>query len=158
MKLSEFKKILTEVVELNFTLMNGTKVPAHFHITEAGLTTKRFIDCGGTNREEHFLSFQLWVSTDEDHRLSPEKVLNIISIAEDLYIEDDIEVEIEYQTTTISRFALAFENNTFVLLNKQTDCLAKDSCGVPTKKVKKQLATITADNKEACCTPGGGCC
>lgn len=50
MKLSEFKKQLSTVTELNFVLPNGTIVPQHFHVTEVGQVTKNFIDCGGTVR------------------------------------------------------------------------------------------------------------
>jgi hypothetical protein len=47
MKLSEFKKQLSTVTDLNFVLPNGV-VPQHFHVTEVGQITKNFIDCGGT--------------------------------------------------------------------------------------------------------------
>jgi len=33
-------------------LENGTMVPEHFHVTEVGVVTKHFIDCGGTVRNE----------------------------------------------------------------------------------------------------------
>ena len=155
MKFTEFKKRLSGLDEINFKLANGTSVPKHFHITEAGLTTKQFIDCGGTNRVEKYLSFQLWVSDDVDHRLLPDKVLKIITIAEELYVKEDI--EIEYQTETVSRFGLAFEDNTFILTNKYTDCLAKDSCGIPVTKQKKQLASLAVGETNSC-SPGSGCC
>jgi hypothetical protein len=48
MKISEVKNVLQQVTELTFTLPNGTKVPSHFHVTEVGVITKHFIDCGGT--------------------------------------------------------------------------------------------------------------
>ena len=48
MNLSQFKNHLDEVSQLNFIQPNGNFIPSHFHITEAGLTTKNFIDCGGT--------------------------------------------------------------------------------------------------------------
>lgn len=31
-----------------FKLENGNSVPEHFHVTEVGIITKDFIDCGGT--------------------------------------------------------------------------------------------------------------
>ena len=31
-----------------------------FHITEVGQVNKRFIDCGGTKRDEKLISFQLF--------------------------------------------------------------------------------------------------
>ena len=50
MKLSQAKNILKSVETVNFTLPDGTSVPEHFHVTEVGLITKNFIDCGGTVR------------------------------------------------------------------------------------------------------------
>ena len=50
MKLSQFKQHLDTVSALNFVQPNGNFVPNHFHITEAGLTTKHFIDAGKRNR------------------------------------------------------------------------------------------------------------
>jgi len=32
----------------SFKLPEGTYLPAHFHMTEVGLVTKHFVDCGGT--------------------------------------------------------------------------------------------------------------
>jgi hypothetical protein len=52
MKISELKARLNDVDTLVFELPNGTTVPAHFHVTEVGLVTKHFIDCGGTVRIE----------------------------------------------------------------------------------------------------------
>jgi hypothetical protein len=46
MKLSKFKKLLNTNNMLTFSFMDGAKVPAHFHITEVGLLTRKFIDCG----------------------------------------------------------------------------------------------------------------
>jgi len=57
MKLSEFKSHLQDMHSLSFIQPNGSPVPAHFHITEAGVTTKHFIDCGGTERIEKYVSF-----------------------------------------------------------------------------------------------------
>ena len=60
MKLSEIKKILTNLQELHFVLENGQQVPDHFHVTEIGQINKRFIDCGGVIRDEKAINFQLW--------------------------------------------------------------------------------------------------
>lgn len=69
MKLSEFKAALSNLTELNFKLPDGSLVPKHFHITEIGQVSKKFIDCGGTVREENLISMQLWESIDFWHRL-----------------------------------------------------------------------------------------
>jgi len=47
MKLSEFKHLLSNLETLHFRLENGHQVPVHFHVTEVGMITKKFIDCGG---------------------------------------------------------------------------------------------------------------
>lgn len=157
MKLSTFKNHLDNVTQLNFVQPNGNFVPRHFHITEAGLTTKHFIDCGGTVRTEKTISFQLWTANDFEHRLEPQKLKKIIAIAEPLFGNEDLDIEIEYQTETISRYGLDFDGNKFLMSSKQTDCLAKDHCGIPAEKLKVKLSEVQQSNN-ACCTPGGGCC
>lgn len=155
MKLSTFKAHLTHLNSLEFTLEDGTSVPAHFHITEAGLTTNHFIDCGGQIRTEKSINFQIWVANDTEHRLAPAKLLNIISIYENAIDKNDLDVEIEYQTSTVGKYGIDFQNGKFILTNTKTDCLAKDTCGIPKQKLK--LADLTPAG-EGCCTPGGGCC
>ncbi len=156
MKISEIKKHLATAETVNFQLPNGGFVPQHFHVTEVGLVTKHFIDCGGTERFEKVANFQLWNADDTDHRLKPEKLLGIISLSEQKLGIGDFEIEVEYQTETIGKYNLAFEGDSFVLINKQTDCLAKENCGIPTEKVKINLLNVQP--QAACCTPGGGCC
>jgi len=157
MKISQFKQHLNSISELNIIQTNGMFIPKHFHITEAGLTTKHYIDCGGTERTEKTVSFQTWVADDTDHKLMPEKLLKIISLSERFFNGEDLEVEVEFQTETISRYGLNFVGNDFVLTNKFTDCLAKDNCGILTQKEKVSLAGF--QNKPTnSCTPGGGCC
>jgi hypothetical protein len=157
MKLSQFKNYLNNVQELNIIQSNGMFVPKHFHITEAGLTTKHYIDCGGTERTEKTVSFQVWVADDTEHRLVPEKLLRIISFSERFFNREDLEVEVEFQTETISRYGLDFVGNNFVLTNKFTDCLAKDNCGIPSEKQKVVLSELQP-SKASSCAPGGGCC
>jgi hypothetical protein len=156
MKLSDLKKELNTVSSVNFVQPNGIPVPAHFHITEAGLTTKHFIDCGGTIREEKVINFQLWEANDTDHRLSPGKLSGIISLSEKVLGLQDLEVEVEYQTNTIGRYGVEFQDGMFVLTAKKTNCLASDSCGLPKEKLKVNIAEL-AESK-SCCTPGSGCC
>ena len=77
MKLSEIKKVLTTVKAVNFELPNGTFVPEYFHVTEVGMITKNFIDCGGVVRKENVVNFQLWDANDYEHRLKPQKFNSI---------------------------------------------------------------------------------
>ena len=156
MKLSELKTHLNKVNQVNFVQPNGTFVPSHFHITEAGLVLKHFIDCGGTVRTEKAINFQDWTSKDTDHRLEPNKLLKIISLSENLFGNEDLDIEVEYQTDTVGKYGLDFSGENFLLTAKQTDCLAKDNCGVPQDKQKLQLAEL--ETSKSCCTPGGGCC
>ncbi|MBK0381405.1 hypothetical protein I5M32_00410 [Pedobacter sp. SD-b] len=148
MKLSAIKKILSNLEKVSFRLENGANVPDHFHVTEVGMVTKNFIDCGGTVRSEKTINFQLWNANDFDHRLKPIKLLDIIKLSEEKLGLEDLEIEVEYQSGTIGKYDLGFINNVFVLINKQTDCLAKDNCGIPTEKTPQKTS----------CTPGGGCC
>ena len=155
MKLSEIKNTLTKVEEIVFELPNGELIPKHFHITEIGKVTRHFIDCGGTERKEEVINFQLWNADDYEHRLSSNKLLEIINLAESTLNLNDIEIEVEYQSDTIGKFGLDFNGTNFLLTNKQTDCLAKDKCGIPEEKTKIKLSEIQTKDS---CTPGNGCC
>ncbi|HRG01591.1 MAG TPA: DUF6428 family protein [Bacteroidia bacterium] len=156
MKLSEFKKQLSTVTDLNFVLPNGTKVPKHFHVTEVGQVTKNFIDCGGTVRNEKVVNFQLWEANDFDHRLAPKKLNDIIALSEKVLGLEDAEIEVEYQSDTIGKYGVEFNGKDFTLTSTQTNCLAQDKCGIPTEKLKVNLVDLS--NNQSCCTPGGKCC
>ncbi|WP_435413585.1 DUF6428 family protein [Psychroserpens mesophilus] len=155
MKLSEVKSTLNKLKTIGFQLPNGELVPNHFHVTEVGKITKHFIDCGGTVRHEEVVNFQLWNANDYDHRLHPEKLANIIELSEKVLNIGDLEVEVEYQADTIGKFGLEFNGKHFLLTSKQTDCLAKDNCGIPVEKPKVKLSEL---NDEPCCSPNGNCC
>jgi len=154
MRLSDLKQLLPTLDSVDFMLENGTMVPEHFHVTEVGVVTKHFIDCGGTVRNERVANFQLWDANDYDHRLKPGKLLNIIKLSEEKLGMEDLEIEVEYQSSTIGKYDLAYNDKVFVLQSKQTACLASDSCGVPAGKTKVNLAELTTQT----CKPGGGCC
>lgn len=144
MKLSQIKQHLQTAEGVNFKLENGTYVPEHFHVTEIGIITKHFIDCGGTVRNEKVANFQLWDANDFDHRLKPGKLLNIIALSEKVLGMDDLEIEVEYQSGTIGKYDLDFDGKDFILVSKKTACLAKENCGI----------AIEANTEEkACCSP-----
>lgn len=156
MKLSEIKKHLNTATEVNFQLPNGSFVPEHFHVTEVGLITKNFIDCGGTIRKESVVNFQLWDANDFEHRLKAQKLIDIITLSEKILGLEDLEIEVEYQDTTIGKYDLSYDSNSFLLLNKQTACLALDQCCPPQEK---QIINLSEVGKETnSCTPGNGCC
>ena len=98
------------------------------------------------------MSFQLWSANDLDHRLTPQKLLQIVQIgAEKLGISSE-EIEVEYQGETIGRYELSFDGANFLLQNKFTACLAEDSCGIPPEKQRVRLSENNS------CKPGSGCC
>ncbi|PWN06381.1 DUF6428 family protein [Rhodohalobacter mucosus] len=151
MKLSDFRQHLDSVDRLTFILPDGTSVPPHFHITEAGLLTKHFIDCGKTIHLKKTAVFQLWSADDTHHRLKPSMAGRIIDASHRVFDGEDPEVEIEYQMDTVSKFGLEFDEGRFRLTPTYTDCLAKESCDVAP-------ASAIAEEVQGCCTPGGGCC
>lgn len=153
MKLSEFKNQLNQFRQVNFVKSDGTFVPRHFHITEAGLLTKNYIDCGGMVRNEKKISLQLWIAEDFEHRLTPQKLSGILEKAQPLIGSADPEIEVEYQGETINKYGVEVSGENFLLTSLFTDCLAKDNCGVPEAKSKVQLTELTNT-----CTPGSGCC
>lgn len=156
MKLSEIKQILATSENVNFQLENGHVVPEHFHVTEVGVITKDFIDCGGTVRHEKVANFQLWDANDFEHRLKAGKLLNIISLSEQIIGMEDLEIEVEYQSETIGKYDLTYDGTRFILVAKTTACLATDKCGIPAKKEKIQLLNLAGDANV--CAPGSGCC
>jgi len=153
MKLLQFKQHLKECKNLVFVQPNGVKVPLHFHITEAARNIRDFIDCGGTVRHDTWISFQIWIAHDYDHRLQPQKLIDIIEKFESSFGSHDDEVEIEYQNETIGRYGLIWSGDKFQLTIKHTECLSPDKCGIP----ESQLASSPASAGSSC-TPGGGCC
>ena len=156
MKLSALKEQLPGLDAIRFRLPDGNYVPEHFHVTEIGKVTRDFIDCGGTRRKEEVVNFQLFYSTDYDHRLGPQKLSNIIQLSQDVLELEDSEIEVEYQSSTIGKYRLEFDGKDFVLQNMHTDCLAKDKCGIPQEKPKVNLSQLTVMQNN--CTPGSGCC
>lgn len=166
MTLSEVKKKLSTLDKIAFQLPDGNLVPSHFHVTEVGKVSKNFIDCGGTQRKEEVVNFQLWNAEDYDHRLHPEKLMSIIELSEKALAIGDLEVEVEYQAEiedsqtplknlktglqTIGKFGLDFDGQNFLLTTKQTDCLAKEKCGIPEE--------VTQQKSENNCDPESGCC
>jgi Family of unknown function (DUF6428) len=157
MTLEQIKEILPTLENVEFQLENGTFVPEHFHVTEVGQITKKFIDCGGVIREESVVNFQLWNADDYEHRLKPGKLFNIIKLSEEKLGIENNEIEVEYQSDTIGKYDLEFNGKVFVLKSKTTACLAQDACGIPSEKVKRNLSELKV-NDGSSCTPGGGCC
>ena len=148
MKINDVKEILYKIESVKFLLPNGNLIPEHFHITEVGIVTKNFIDCGGTIRADRVANFQLWTADDFDHRLAPQKFLDIIILYEKKLNLENLEIEVEYQSDTIGKFGLSFDGTNFLLTNKKTDCLDKNKCGID-EQVYEDTSSFT---------PKSGCC
>lgn len=147
MQLSELKSALSISPAPVFMLPNGQRIPEHYHLTEIIHSTKRSLDCGGILRHEERIQLQLWVDSDTEHRLSAEKFLNIVQMAERQLQLPDLEIEVEYQGETIQTFGIAFNEGTFNFVPLQTQCKAKEACGLP---------VLTAS--KSCCSPATNCC
>lgn len=139
---------------LEIRLPDGSPVPPHFHVTELGLVTKDFFDCGGTRRQNRAWTVQAWVADDVDHRLTPAKFGRILALHEKLGGGVDLPVRVEYQGATLETYAVASADVgpsriTLALQPVETDCLAKDQCGV-------LPPNLPALPETACRAPG--CC
>ncbi len=132
-------------------LPDGSSVPKSFHITEVGMVTKRFIDCGGKVHQVETCQLQVWIGEDIDHRIETRKMAQILEVSGSIIADDSLEIEIEYEERIISQYPvkealITEETVTLVLSLKHTDCLAKDLCGTDSKA------------NEAGCCGGGSCC
>ncbi len=138
MNLSQFTDLLRTHPDKPFHLVlpGANAVPVSFHITEIGLVTKKFIDCGGKVHTVQTCQLQAWLGTDTDHRLLAGKMagaLNQAAAKGVLPAGEDMEVEFEYEDQTISQYPVADYTVTdeavvLALAAKHTDCLAKESC------------------------------
>lgn len=146
------KRALPELAAVNFRLPGGAYRPDHFHVTEVGLVAKRFIGCGGVERQETVANFQLWAAGDYGHRSGPQKFLHVLQLSEKILGREDLGIEVECRQATIGKFGLAFDGTDFVPNPKQTACLAPDACGSPGHRFALPLL------QAAGCTPGGRCC
>lgn len=151
--LRDFRSLLDQHPGKAFQLHlpDGDAVPECFHVTEVGRVRKDFIDCGGTVRAQETCLLQVWLGGDDDHRLATGKLAGILRKAAPLLPNDDIPLEIEYETSVISQYqvAEATVNGSAVVLHmahKHTDCLAKEVCGIPERPAASG------------CGCGPGCC
>ena len=93
-------------------------------------------------------------SHDYDHRLNPQKVIDIIEMAEKEIGLENLEIEVEYQSETIGKYGLEFQEGRFLLKTTQTDCLAKEKCGIPEAKPVNLVSVQSSSG----CSPKSGCC
>jgi hypothetical protein len=138
MKLRELKSELARQpgALLRFVLPGGAGIPAHAHVTEVARVDKRFIDCGGTLRNDSCCRLQTWFSDDLNHRLTAGKLAGILEKAAPILGPDDLDVDIEHEVGFISQFPLASverikDELVLHLTQRHTACLAPDKCLPP---------------------------
>ncbi|MFM1770136.1 MAG: hypothetical protein RJA22_2665 [Verrucomicrobiota bacterium] len=136
MNVHELKTILERHPDLpvRFLLPDGTPVAPHAHVTEVAQVTKRFIDCGGTLRDDVLCRLQTWVADDVEHRLTSRKLLGILNKASTTVLaSEDLAVDVEHEVAFISQFPLegaaaAGGELQLRLGVRHTACLAPDQC------------------------------
>lgn len=136
MKLRELKSLLRAhpAAQPRFTLPSGEQIPAHFHLTEVGHVTKKFVDCGGTFRTNEACVLQTHVADDFEHRLVAGRFADILDLGQPILPGDELEVELEWDCCVISQYPITAaevsdDRIEFQLGDKHTDCLAKEKCG-----------------------------
>lgn len=132
---SALKAALAAAPELPLTVVwtDGEPIEAHFHVTEVGRVQKDFVDCGGTVRRLVTCLLQTWVGEDVDHRITGGKLLNAFAHARPILGDEDLPVELEYETCNVVQLVVASvkqepDRLVIQLGSKHTDCLAKELC------------------------------
>jgi hypothetical protein len=135
MKLSDFKTLLAQNSDLKvrFRLPDQTFIAAHAHVTEVARIDKRYIDCGGTLRQDSYCRLQTWVADDIDHRLNAKKLFGILNKAESFLGEEDLELDVEHELSNITQFPIEScqvlaEEFIVNLSLRHTACLAPEKC------------------------------
>jgi hypothetical protein len=160
MKVSDLKNELNQqpAANVRFVLPDGSSVPAHAHVTEVARIDKRFIDCGGTLRQDSFCRLQTWHSDDLDHRLTAGKLAKILEKAGPVLRIDDLDVDVEHEVGFITQFPLASvavspDGILLCLAERHTACLALDKCKPPAPAEFNLLKTNFKAGQ-----PSPGCC
>jgi hypothetical protein len=150
---------------LRIVLPDGHAVAPHFHVTEVGHVRKNYMDCGGTRRSEDSCVLQTWVFTDVDHRLTSDKLAQIVRLAGDVLPSFTLPVEIEHEAGVISQYPMqsgSSDGQTLTLYagSKHTACQAMDLCCAPEVAPVTGLPVVQASTTgvTARCAPGSGCC
>ena len=161
MKIAELKNQLNQSpnATVRFALPNGESVPVHAHVTEVARIDKRFVDCGGTLRNDSLCRLQTWYSDDTDHRRTAGKRSKILEIAAPILRSADLEVDVEHELEHITQFPLAAAEVSagevvLHLAERHTACLAMDKCKPPSKPLS-DLNPLKFNFRES---PASGCC
>jgi hypothetical protein len=167
MNITELKAQLRAHPELNVSVRrpDGSPVPAHYHLTEVGHVTKKFVDCGGKFRSSESCVLQTHFGSprDDGHRLTAGKFAMILDLAKPILPSEELAVEVEYDAGVISQSPLESITVTggsvqLHLGAKHTDCLAKEKCG--TDEGCGCAAGPVAEVAACCAAPAGAgrCC
>jgi len=135
-------------------------VGANYHITEVKHVKIDSVDCGSGTDAWNETIVQLWESPSEKGKrdyMSTFKALGILKKVGQMKPYDmDAEIKFEYSNEVFHTAQLFLNDYTIsnnqLILNlgvQQTDCKAKETCGVPEPAMAEA---------EGCCTPGSGCC
>lgn len=150
MKVKFFKNILRNGGKVSFLLPEKKYFPGHFHVTEVAKVTKNCVDCGGESRQFNFVTLQLWLGDDFDHRINSQTMKNIMENIESCCDEWDIKVELDSGTIGLydigevilyanqinnsNKTGYGNENITFQLERTYTNCLAPQKCGLKNQR------------------------
>lgn len=142
MKVSQFFKSLDAISDdcnVIFKSPDCKLLPLHFHVTEAATINKKFVDCGGVEREESYASIQIWTADDYNHRITTGKLRKII-LNNLVQTDIDMDLLVEYDGDsltifTVEKYEVIGTTILYSLGKKKTQCLAPNQCGV--QEVKK---------------------
>ena len=164
MNTSEFLKLIGEHPNkaLVFKFPNGETIGYNYHITEVKHATIHSVDCGGRQDSWHETIIQLMEDSSPSLKkthLSTYKAQGIFKKVDRAFqFVDDSVLKFEYGNDhfhTAQLFVNHFETSEKEIIITleviQTECKAKDACGIPQKNESKP-------KEEVCCTAGSGCC
>ncbi|QCX01399.1 hypothetical protein FGM00_15250 [Aggregatimonas sangjinii] len=163
MKTDELLSLLNEHPnkKLLFEYTPGNYVAPNYHITEVKNITIDSVDCGAGVDFWKETIIQLWESPDEKDTLdymTASKALGILNKVDQIKpMERAVEVKFEYSNRhfhTAQLFVndVMLQDDTLMLKLgvEQTDCKARETCGVP--------AEVNNLSDNTSCAPGSGCC
>jgi hypothetical protein len=162
------KLVQNPQLDLQFQYATDKWVSPSYHITEIKQAPITSVDCGGVKNEWTEIIVQLMEpATQQQLRaMKVHKALSIIEVVEKvlpLDVNGTVKIEFgnsQFETRQLypNEFITDGENMVIDLRPDIVQCKAIErgsSCGTPVKQ-KVELKNLAA--KEACCTPGGGCC
>jgi len=162
------KLIQNPQLDLQFQYATDKWVSPSYHITEIKQAPITSVDCGGVKNEWTEIIVQLMEpATQQQLRaMKVHKALSIIDVVEKvlpLDVNGTVKIEFgsaQFETRQLypNEFITDGENLVIDLRPDTVQCKAIErggSCGTP---VKQKVELINLAAKEACCSPGGGCC